>query len=207
MKCQTTDSIRFFDAQFERQVREADFALNPFEEAALPYLRGRVLDHGCGLGNLALAAARNGCCVVALDASRAAIEHLRAAAAAQSLAIEAQQADLRSHAIEGQFDAVVSIGLLMFMDCDTALGELEKLKLHVRPRGVAIVNVLVEGTTYLEMFGASERCLFKRGEIERRFEGWEKLRLEYRSFDAPGGDVKAFLTLIARKPAVSTEGA
>jgi len=27
------------------------------------------------------------------------------------------------------------------------------------------------------------------------------LRLEYSSFDAPGGDVKAFLTLIARKPA------
>jgi tellurite methyltransferase len=203
----TTDSIRFFDAQFERQVREADFALNPFEEAALPHLHGRVLDYGCGLGNLALAAARNGCSVVALDASRAAIEHLRAAAAAQSLAIEAQEADLRSHTIEGQFDAVVSIGLLMFMECDTALRELEKLKLHVRPRGVAIVNVLVEGTTYLEMFGASERCLFKRGEIERRFEGWEKLRLEYRSFDAPGGDVKAFLTLIARKPAVSTEGA
>jgi len=159
----TTDSIRFFDAQFERQVREADFALNPFEEAALPHLHGRVLDYGCGLGNLALAAARNGCSVVALDASRAAIEHLRGAAAAQSLAIEAQEADLRSHTIEGQFDAVVSIGLLMFMECDTALRELEKLKLHVRAGGVAIVNVLVEGTTYLEMFGASERCLFKRG--------------------------------------------
>ena len=31
-------SVRFFDAQFERQVREGDFALNPFETAALPYL-------------------------------------------------------------------------------------------------------------------------------------------------------------------------
>ena len=69
-----TDSIRFFEAQFERQVREEDLRLNPFEEAALPRLRGRILDYGCGLGNLAMAAARNGCSVVALDGSRTAID-------------------------------------------------------------------------------------------------------------------------------------
>ncbi len=50
-------SVEFFEAQFRRQIREGDFKLNPFETLALDYLRGDVLDLGCGLGNLALAAA------------------------------------------------------------------------------------------------------------------------------------------------------
>jgi hypothetical protein len=54
----------------------ARVALNPFEEAALPYLTGRVLDLGCGLGNLGVAVAICGCEVVAVDASPIAIEHL-----------------------------------------------------------------------------------------------------------------------------------
>ena len=69
-------SIEFFDTQFQRQVQAREFVLNPFEEAALPYASGRVLDLGCGLGNLSVAAARRGCDVVAVDASPAAIEHL-----------------------------------------------------------------------------------------------------------------------------------
>ena len=52
------ESIRFFDSQFHRQIEAGDYALNPFERAALPFLRDEVLDLGCGLGNLALAAAR-----------------------------------------------------------------------------------------------------------------------------------------------------
>ena len=76
-----TTSVRRFDEQFARQVREGDLRLNPFEAAALPYLSGRVLDYGCGLGNLAVAAARRGCTVVALDASAEAVGHLRRAAA------------------------------------------------------------------------------------------------------------------------------
>src|SRR5512137_461066 len=85
-------SVEFFDRQFERQVREGDFALNPFEQAALPQLRGRVLDFGCGLGNLALAAARAGCSVLALDASEVAIAHLSQVAAAERLDIDARVA-------------------------------------------------------------------------------------------------------------------
>ena len=32
------ESVRFFDAQFRRQAAAGEFALNPFEERALPYL-------------------------------------------------------------------------------------------------------------------------------------------------------------------------
>jgi tellurite methyltransferase len=42
-------SIGFFDSQFRHQVANGQFALNPFEELALPHLHGAVLDLGCGL--------------------------------------------------------------------------------------------------------------------------------------------------------------
>jgi tellurite methyltransferase len=195
-------SVRFFDAQFQRQLRESDLALNPFERQALPHLRGRVLDYGCGLGNLALAAARQGCSVLALDASRIAIEHLRQLAQAESLPITAAGADLRACELQDDFDVVACIGLLMFFDCPTAFAQLRQLQDHVRPGGVAIVNVLVEGTTYLGMFDASSHCLFARDEIPRRFAGWEILHSEYTDFPAADDTTKSFLTLIARKPAL-----
>jgi len=105
----TTSSITFFDTQFQRQVRDGDFALNPFEKAALPFLRGRVLDFGCGLGNLAVAAAERGCSVVALDASHSAIEHLRQVASDKALPIEAYEAELRDYELREDFDAVVRL--------------------------------------------------------------------------------------------------
>lgn len=192
-------SIRFFEAQFQRQVSEGDLRLNPFEETALPYLRGRVLDFGCGLGNLAIAAARTGCSVVAVDGSHTAIRHLRQFAQDQSLTIEAAEADLRNYQFGEEFDAIVSIGLLMFFDCPTALHQLQELQQHVRPGGIAIVNVLIDGTTYLDMFDPSY-CLFSRDELQKRFSGWKIVSAEYQDFPAPGEKLKSFLTLVARKP-------
>lgn len=194
-------SVRFFDAQFQRQVSESDHALNPFEQLALPYLRGTVLDYGCGLGHLALAAARQGCSVVALDASHTAIEHLRRVAQAESLPITAAEADLRTHEVGDDFDTVACIGLLMFFDCPTAVAQLHQLQAHVRPGGVAVVNVLVQGTTYLGMFDPSSHCLFARDELHRRFAGWEILRADYQDFPAANDTIKSFVTVIARKPA------
>lgn len=194
-------SVGFFDAQFRRQLKESDLSLNPFEREALPFLRGTVLDFGCGLGNLAVAAARRGCSVVALDASHTAIEHLRRLARAESLPITAAEADLRDYEVRNDFDAVVCIGLLMFFDCPTAIAQLRQLQARVRPGGVAVVNVLVEGTTYLEMFDPSSHCLFARDEMRRHFEGWELLHCDELDFPAANETTKSFVTVIARKPA------
>ncbi len=193
-------SVEFFDRQFQRQASTDILALNPFEQAALPHLRGRVLDFGCGMGNLAVAAAERGCSVLALDASPAAIRHLQSRAEAASLDIHAIEADLRHYPIVGEFDSIVSIGLLMFFDCPTAVRRLADLRARVRAGGTLIVNVLIDGTTYLDMFAADEYCLFARSEMEQQFADWHIVHSEFSEFAAPDDKIKSFTTLIVQKP-------
>ncbi|HUX29001.1 MAG TPA: class I SAM-dependent methyltransferase [Thiobacillus sp.] len=193
-------SIQFFDQQFRRQVAAGEYGLNPFESAALPHLRGRVLDYGCGLGNLAVEAARRGCSVLALDASRAAISHLRAVAKHDGLSLRVEQADLRSHVLTEDFDAVVCIGLLMFFDCPTANRQLAQLQARVRPGGVAVINVLTEGTTYMDMFAPEGHCLFNHDSLRAMFTQWEIVSFTPEAFSAPNDTRKVFATVVARKP-------
>lgn len=193
-------SVDFFERQFQRQLREQEHTLNPFEQAALPWLRGRVLDYGCGLGQLSLAAARRGCEVLALDASATAIAHLRQVAQDEGLAIDAREAELSAYQLHDDFDSVVCIGLLMFLDCDSALHQLTQLQQRLRPGGVMVLNVLVEGTSYLAMFDPQRHCLLTAQQLRERFAGWTLELFELSDFPAPGNTIKSFVTLIGHKP-------
>jgi tellurite methyltransferase len=200
MDMEPNASIFFFDEQFKLQAESGENSLNPFERLALPHVQGKVLDYGCGMGNLAISAARKGCTVAALDGSHAAIDHVQKVANRESLAIDAREADLRMHEIAGYYDTVLCIGLLMFFDCPTAYQQLSGLQSHVQPGGIAVINVLIEGTTYMDMFSPEGHCLFKPDELHARFAGWEILRDERQTFPAPGNTTKIFATIIARKP-------
>ena len=193
-------TVEFFDSQFQRQVSSSEYVLNPFERAILPFVFGDVLDLGCGLGNLAVEAATKGCRVTAFDASPTAIADLNRRAQERGLPITARAADLRDFAFEGQFDAVIAIGLFMFFPGKAAREGLARVKELTKPRGIAAVNVLIEGTTYLDMFEPGEYYLFSEKELPECFAGWT---LEYRkveSFAAPNDTVKRFCTLVARRP-------
>jgi tellurite methyltransferase len=193
------DPVDFFERQFQRQIAQADFALNPFEQLALPHVAGSVLDLGCGLGNLSLEAARRGCSVTAVDASPSAVERLRAAALQAHLPLAALQADLGSFRIGQNYDTIVAIGLLMFFRKERALALLRQIGQRINPGGRAIVNVLVEGTTYLGMFKPGEYYLFGAGELEQAFTGWNLLVARHDSFPAPESTRKEFATVIAQK--------
>lgn len=193
-------SIDFFDAQFRRQVAAREFVLNPFESLAVEHLVGDVLDLGCGLGNLSLEAARRGHAVTAVDGSPAGIARIGEAARDQGLAVRAIEADLASYSIDRYYDTVVAIGLLMFFGRERALALLGELQRAVRPGGRAIVNVLVEGTTFMDMFDPQTHYLFAPDELESSFAGWTILHSRRDEFDAPRATRKVFATLVARKP-------
>ena len=196
-----SSSVDFFDQQFRSAPTQALLKLNPFEEKVLPHLRGEVLDFGCGMGNLAFAAAAQGCRVTALDGSAAAIAHIQARAAVEGAAVTATLADLRQHRVQGSYDCVVSIGLLMFFDCPSAARVLAELQARVRPGGCAAITMLIEGTTFLDMFDPTSQCLWPAPELAARFAGWALLLSEINEFSGPRGTIKRFATVIARKPA------
>ena len=225
-------SVEFFDTQFQRQIREREYALNPFETLALDYLKGTVLDLGSGLGNLSLEAGRRGHHVVAVEASPAAAARINADAQREKLPVKAIQADVESWIIDPStrapalagascsgfrptgvledatglpvglhrpYDTIVAIGLLMFFRRERALDLLQAIQEHINPGGRAIVNVLIEGTTYLGMFDPDNYYLFAADELESRFAGWTILASRQETFPAPGGTWKKFSTVIAEK--------
>lgn len=192
--------MSFFDAQFRRQIAAADYRLNPFEEAVIPFLHGSVLDLGCGLGNLSLAAAKRGAHVTALDACPDAVADLNRRARETGLDVTAHAMDLRSWRPAALYDAVVAIGLLMFFASADARSALSAMRGAVIPGGIVAVNVLVEGTTYLEMFDPRGFHLFAHGEVTDAFPGWTIELARDDDFPAPGGLLKKFFTLVARRP-------
>jgi tellurite methyltransferase len=192
-------SISFFESQFQRDIPAGRFALNPFERAAVEYVKGRTLDLGCGLGNLSMEAARRGASVLAVDGSPSAIEHLKALSAAEHLSITPLLADLENYPIREAFDTVVAIGILMFFRRDKAMALLKDIQAGVVPGGVAIVNVLTAGTTFMGMFEPEHYYLFEQGELARHFDGWTLLLERHERFDAPGSTQKEFDTVVARR--------
>ncbi len=195
-----TESVRFFESQFRRQLNAGEFDLNPFERLALPYLRGELLDLGCGMGNLALEAARAGCRVTALDGSPTGIARLRETAVGLGLPVEAHEADLGRWTCTDDYDSIAAIGLLMFFPRERAQGLLAEIIAHVRPGGVVALNVLIEGTSYLGMFEPGHYHLFAPGALRAALPGWEILAESTDRFPAPGDTEKRFDTVIARKP-------
>ncbi len=192
-------TVEFFESQFQQQVKARDAGLNSFQDCALPFLTGRVLDLGCGLGGLSLAAARRGCEVVAVDASATAIEHLSSISRNENLPVTAVKADVQEYAFEGTFDAVVAIGLLMFFPREVALQLLENVQRAVRPGGCAVVTVLLRGTTFMDVFDGDQYYLFDRHELEHAFAGWTVVFSQEGEFPARNGMVKRIMTVIARK--------
>lgn len=99
----------------------------------------RVLDVAAGNGNVALAAARRWCDVVATDYVPALLERARARAAAERLNIAFHEADAEALPFpDGSFDIVVStFGVMFTPDQDRAAAELIRVCKHGGKIGLA----------------------------------------------------------------------
>jgi tellurite methyltransferase len=168
---------------------------------ALGYVSGSILDLGCGLANLSLEAGRRGFEVVRVDGSETAVALIQAAAQEEKLRVKPVQADLAGYRIDRGYDTIVAIGLLLFFSKEIALALLEDIQAHVWPAGRAIVNVLTEGTPFLDMFEPGKFYLFGRDELAVCFADWKVLRLRHDTFPAPRNTVSEYATLIAEKGA------
>jgi SAM-dependent methyltransferase len=105
----------------------------------------KVLDVAAGNGNVALAAARRWCEVVATDYVPALLDRARERAAADRLAIEFRTADAEALPFaDGSFDVVVStFGVMFTPDQDRAAAELARV---CRPGGkIGLANWTPEG--------------------------------------------------------------
>lgn len=57
-----------------------------------------------------------------------------------------------------------------------------------------VVNVLLDGTTYMDKFDPNAHCLIPRSFLQVQYSCWQVIPFAYREFAALGDKVKSFAT-------------
>ena len=165
----------------------------PFLVAMLPKMpRGRALDVAAGRGRNALALARNGLRVVAVDYSAEALRLLAATACAEQLAIWPVVANLGSfHLKDESFDAIVNINFLerrLFAEYLRAL----------RPAGVLIAETFLIDQAEIG-HPRNPRFLLAHGELRELARGLDVDEYREGLVTDPSGERAYRASIAARK--------
>jgi len=105
----------------------------------------------------------------------------------------AHEADGCSMDVKGEFDCVVVIGLLMFFPQEVKQAGLARIQDLARPSDLTAVNVLIEGTTFMEMVDPSGYYLSGENELPEAVAAWTTQYLKFSSFPAPKDTGRALL--------------
>jgi SAM-dependent methyltransferase len=174
------------------QAENLDFTPSPLlVEVAEMTAPGRALDLASGHGRNALYLARLGWSVVAVDASRAAIQVLRERSGAERLSVEARAANLET----AEF-AIEPSGYDLICDFFYLQRNLfPQIREGVRPGGVFVAEIHLRDDSVVEGPRSPEFVL-EAGELRQEFSSWKIL---FYSEAAQPGRSRATARIIARR--------
>lgn len=161
------------------------------------FVCGRVLDIGCGTGELSLYLAARGHPVVGIDAAPNAVERARRKAADRGLDVEFRVGDALDPPEIGRFDTVVDSGLFHVFGDANRERYVAVLRSLLRPGGRVLVLCFADTAP-----GTGGPRRVSPGEIREAFaerDGWSVEWVDEAVFETRGGDVPAYLSLAVRR--------
>jgi tellurite methyltransferase len=162
-----------------------------------------VIDLGCGAGRNALALARAGMVVTAVDVSHAACERLKIAA--HDLAVlQVIEQDLRSFDFALHYDLVIAHGVLHLLPRLDRIEVLERIKLNTVPGGINVIAVFTNQLPTPPDLAEVTLGLFDEGELFDAYRDWEIVLARSHTLhdEHPGGicHEHSVNKIIARRP-------
>lgn len=116
-----------------------------------------IIDLMCGYGRHALALARQGYAVTAVDNQKEYIAEIKAAADTEGLSVSAVTGSALEYVPDGLFDAAICMGnSFAFFDAEQAEHLLRTLAAHIKSGGVFIINTWMLGEIAIRHFKEKE---------------------------------------------------
>lgn len=166
----------------------------------------RVLDVGCGEGRNAIFMAKRGCKVDAFDISENGIAKAKQIAQGEGVEVDFFPCDLGQFCFEGDYDAVLSHGVLHLPEKEVRDRFIAEMQAHTRPGGYNAIGVFTNRLPATPDNVPFTHSLFDVGELPAKYAGWEVIHHKEGTFQDthPGGvhHEHAYERIIARKPIV-----
>lgn len=165
----------------------------------------RAIDLGAGEGRDAVALARHGFQVTAVDISLPGLRKAAAWAATEGLELEIRQADILQLRLQDAYGLVYSSGTLNHLPAERRRATFDRWRAHTAPGGYHALNVFVEKPFIAPPpdWGPDE-YFFRSGELLSLYWDWEVVYFEEEIFECTSSGVPhrhAMDTLIARRVA------
>lgn len=145
-----TEDKYYFEKFFSRKNFKfsKSFDKEILHEISLLKKEGDILDLGCGEGGLAIALAKRGYRVTAMDISKTAIGNINSSSKKNNLKIRGIIGDLDNHFPSNKFDLIVFTGVSHFIK--KPRDTIKTIRKNTKAGGVNILDVLINRDLTLE---------------------------------------------------------